>query len=115
MAINQYQRRIVTLDDLIPKMRAEKVRIAGQIAQAKAAQIAAEEALAGELSERSRGSKTRERESAVKALADAEQRLQVLEAKYVKAEKDKLRAQGQLKLAQERAVKTAARKSAAKG
>src|SRR5690554_82060 len=99
MPINQYQRRIVTLDDLIPKMRAEKQRISDQIAQAREARIAAEEALAGELSERSRGAKTRELGSAVKALADAEQRLQVLEGKYVKAEKDKLRAQGQLKIA----------------
>lgn len=115
MPINQYQRRIVTLDDLIPKMRAERDRISGQIAQAKAARIAAEDALAGELSERARGAKTRELENAVKASADAEQRLQVLEAKLVKAEKDKRRAQGQLEIAQKRAAKTAARKSAAKG
>jgi len=115
MPINQYQRRIVTLDDLISKMRAEKERIAGQIAQAKAAGTAAEEALAGELSERSRGAKTRELENAVKALAHTKQRLQVLEAKLVKAVKGKLRAQGQLEIAQKRAAKTAARKSAAKG
>src|SRR5690554_1628811 len=89
MPINQYQRRIVTLDDLISKMRAEKERIAGQIAQAKAAGTAAEEALAGELSERSRGAKTRELENAVKALAHTKQRLQVLEAKLVKAVSEK--------------------------